>query len=213
VAVAATVAAHRRAAVLLTLVGATVLSWALVLVPAAGAPVWEAVPASLLLALDLVALRSAARRRASRAMARRRAERIERIGRERVAEAARAAGPARLRTVRPAGSSARAAATASGRSAGGRPARPAVPVVAAAATSRPGWDDRRWEDETGEIVGIERPNPLAAEGWAPVPVPTPTYMSKPVVERPKPRPWTPERDFADDLDLDAVLARRRAVNG
>jgi hypothetical protein len=29
----------------------------------------------------------------------------------------------------------------------------------------------------------------------------------------RPRPWDEDRTFADDLDLDAVLARRRAVNG
>lgn len=217
---AARVAARRRAVVLLALVAATSASWGLVAV--AGAPPLVAAPASVLLALDVVALRSAARRRASRAMARRRAERLETIGRERAAGAVTVptvtgapvtAPTARSRSARPAGSSARAAASASGRPAAPRPARPAAPVVAPAAAHRPEWDDRRWEDETGEIVGIERVNPLAVEGWAPVPVPVPTYMTKPVVERPKPKPWTPERDFADDLDLDAVLARRRAVNG
>ncbi|HEY6794632.1 MAG TPA: hypothetical protein VI248_08110, partial [Kineosporiaceae bacterium] len=75
--------------------------------------------------------------------------------------------------------------------------------------------------------------------WTPVPVPPPTYTLKPAVPRPEPpplqvtptlppRPAEPatagsaarvtqpsadDRSFADDLDLDAVLARRRAVNG
>jgi hypothetical protein len=32
-------------------------------------------------------------------------------------------------------------------------------------------------------------------------------------ERPARRPWDDDREWADELDLDAVLARRRAVNG
>ena len=83
-----------------------------------------------------------------------------------------------------------------------------------ASGAHPEWEDRRWEDETGEIVGVERPNPLDPDdGWEPVAVPPPTYTMKPMAPRPQPRPWEGERDFADDLDLDAVLAKRRAVNG
>jgi len=69
-------------------------------------------------------------------------------------------------------------------------------------------------------------------GWTPVAVPPPTYTLKPVARRaepraldltppaapqPAPRPWdidpVTERPWADELDLDLVLARRRAVNG
>lgn len=218
-------AAQRRAVVLLTLAVVTVLSWALVLLPASWPPVWAAAPATVLLGLDLLALRSVARRRAARVVADRARTRGARAHR-RAEDAGAAAVPLRAgrempgrpaapavaaRTSRPAGSTARSVGTSSGRAV---PPRPAARPAAPAAAVRPEWEDRRWEDETGPIYGVERPNPLAGDdGWAPVAVPRPVYTMKPVAPRPQPRPWTAERDFADDLDLDAVLAKRRAVNG
>jgi hypothetical protein len=218
--------ARRRAVVLLTLAVVTVLSWVLAVVPSFGLPVWAAGPATLLLGLDLLALRSVARRRAGRALAERArsrgAQSSRRLEDDRpVAEPARGRDlpgrpaapvvPGAARTSRPAGSTARSVGTSSGRAV---PPRPAARPAAPAAAVRPEWEDRRWEDETGPIYGVERPNPLAGDGgWAPVAVPRPVYTMKPVAPRPQPRPWTDERDFADDLDLDAVLAKRRAVNG
>ncbi len=231
------VAAHRRAVVLLTLLLVTVVSWVLVALPALAVTAWAALPASLLLAVDLLALRSAARRRTARAVPAVRPRRAAPdappgeptppsawLGAEPAADRRTAPGRSRDLPGRP-------AAPAAGRPRTVRPAarttprtpvtRPAAEVglgAAAAAATRPigaparGWDDRRWEDETGEIVGLERPNPLAEDDrWAPVAVPPPTYTLKPVAPRPQPRPWVPERDYV--LDLDAVLARRRAVNG
>jgi hypothetical protein len=46
------------------------------------------------------------------------------------------------------------------------------------------------------------------------PVPDRYEAATPAAEtRPPRRPWDDEHEFADELDLDAVLARRRAVNG
>jgi hypothetical protein len=250
----AALAARRRAVVLVGLVLVTAVGWVVVALPSPDVAGWVGVPASVVLGLDLLALRTAARSRARRAARVASARRVAEIVAGARESAARGDVPADVRSdVRP---DVRADGQAGGQ-AGGRadvrpdrarmPGRPVAPMrtvartagpratpaerplvrptvrpsarpEVAAATAAPagarGWDDRRWEDETGEIVGVERHNPLTPDdGWAPVAVPTPAYLLKPVIPRRPPVPWTAERDFADDLDLDAVLARRRAVNG
>lgn len=76
---------------------------------------------------------------------------------------------------------------------------------------------------------VEEAVPAASIGWTPVPVPVPLYTLKPMAPRwdlaprerpmafPDPVPAVAEEDFAPmglaTLDLDAVLERRRAVNG
>jgi hypothetical protein len=92
-------------------------------------------------------------------------------------------------------------------------------------------------ERASERVARELGEGVPGAVWTPVPVPPPTYTLKPAAPRPDPaplelpappapsaepaalqtprppRPWDDDRTFADDLDLDAVLARRRAVNG
>ncbi len=231
----------------------SVLSWTLAVLPALTVPAWAATPATALLVLDLLALRVAARRRTVRARRAAAAQARAEVGAARRAAAVEggmaAAAPDRTAQV---------SDRVRGRSSAGRPAAPpagpvptaaagggargrsvaastvrTVPMRSAASSTpvvvRPDPSDRGWEDETGPIVAVERPNPLDPDdGWAPVAVPPPTYTLKPVVPWPSLRTWhdgtwheaarhdgtwQAERDFADDLDLDAVLARRRAVNG
>jgi hypothetical protein len=150
---------------------------------ALGAAAWVVGAAlSGLLLIDVAALRAAAVRRAA---ARRHAR---------------------------AGASARLSATASRR----RPTAPAQPVIA----SRSAAPAER------EATADDRPGT-----WVPVPVPPPVYTLKPVAHRPEPQPLQPvERPAAvardvrvpqpaaqlreplPQMDLDAVLDRRRAVN-
>lgn len=65
----ARLAAHRRARVLVALLAVVTVSW--LAVGLGLAPAWVALPGTALLALDVVALRAAARRRAARAAVRR----------------------------------------------------------------------------------------------------------------------------------------------
>jgi hypothetical protein len=90
------------------------------------------------------------------------------------------------------------------------------------------------ESEPGDSVPGEPVPDAAAEGatWVPVPVPPPVYTMKPAATRIEsvrhsavaapesgesspwePRPGSDAPSFADELDLDAVLARRRAASG
>jgi hypothetical protein len=167
-----------------------------------------------LLILDVVALAVSGRRRAvRRAVAERNRHRESE---QRRARPRRQAAPG---VERPAAS-------------GTAPSQPDLPVAEAAVAA----------DETSAEPPAERVARELAEGgtpWTPVPVPPPTYTLKPAAPRPEPAPLdlprateapapepeepapAPEsapaaeadRTFADDLDLDAVLARRRAVNG
>jgi len=179
----AVVAAQRRARVLLVLVVANVVAWSTVAV--AGLPWWAGLTASGLLLLDLVGLRASARRRAAARTTHRRAS-----ARGRAARAAQ----------RPAGTPSRTA--------------PAMPA-AAGGSGRP---------ERAGAVHDDRP-----DTWVPVPVPPPVYTLKPVARRPEPPPLPPARPAAvrevaapealpprrepvPQLDVDAALDRRRAVN-
>jgi hypothetical protein len=165
----------------------------LLLLVAATAAAWAAVvlaatpwlvgaALSVLLLMDVAALRAAAVRRA-----------------------------AARRTAR-AGASARRSAAASRR----RPTAPAQPAIASPAAA----------PAEREATADDRPGT-----WVPVPVPPPVYTLKPVAHRPEPPPLQPvERPAAvardvrmpqpasqlreplPQLDLDAVLDRRRAVN-
>ncbi len=230
-------AARRRARVLLVLLTATSAAWASV--PLGVLPGWVAVLPTVLLALDLVALRMVAVNAACR----------------------RRALSARRNDARPA----QATAGAARRPAGARrPIRPAGSAAAARVAAQAAAARRRAAQApaAGERGAAAM---LTADGtWDPIPVPVPTYTLKPAVHRPQPpalapseggpahdatidgsglswldtapgaaaeaaaqaaasgsgnearaprRPWEAEREWADDLDLDAVLARRRAVNG
>lgn len=121
-----------------------------------------------------------------------------------------------------------------------RSARPSAPAAARPAVAkRPVAAPRREPvappQVSGEPVAVPaaEPEPVAEEpaasiGWTPVPVPVPLYTLKPVAPsrwtlpaRPvavaDPVPSVAEEDLAPmglaTLDLDAVLERRRAVNG
>jgi hypothetical protein len=59
------------------------------------------------------------------------------------------------------------------------------------------------------VVGADR----LAEPGGPVPDRYEAVEPPAAESRPARRPWDDDREWADDLDLDAVLARRRAVNG
>jgi hypothetical protein len=193
----AELAARRRRVVLVALAAFTLLS--LIGAMAGGVPTGVAVVAVLLLGLDVAALRAVAvageRSRSAQAEQARRAAEIE-----------------RGRAVRLARETARARLTAT------VPAAPAVepPDLADAAVS-----------------SAQRPaarEALAGDGtWTPVPVPPPTYTLKPVAPRPEPAPLEPASASVGqpavaappslrlveepEVDLDSVLARRRAVNG
>jgi hypothetical protein len=70
----------------------------------------------------------------------------------------------------------------------------------------------------GGGIGATGATVIGSEGIAPPPggqVPERYEGVEPSAaqERPAKRPWDDDREFADELDLDAVLARRRAVNG
>jgi hypothetical protein len=179
---AARVAARRRARVLLLLIAATVAAWAAVGLTAAPWVMGAALTGLLL--IDMAALRAAA---VHRAAARRRARRAD-------ASTRSTAGASRTAARMPA----RAASAAPG----------ADQPAARAAT----LDDR-------------------SDTWVPVPVPPPVYTLKPVAHRPEPPALQPvERPAAvarnagmrpsigqpleplPQLDLDAALDRRRAVN-
>jgi hypothetical protein len=208
----ARVAARRRARVLTVLLALTGVAW-VVSVPVPAVTV-AAVAASVLLVLDVVALVVTARRRAvRRSVARTHRRELDR----------RRAVVARRRRAVPAGIAPSAVSTSP------------IPTPAVAdVVSRPGADaEPPAERVAREMAGGGTP-------WIPVPVPPPTYTLKPTAPRPEPapldltptprptepgepgadpavartpRPWDADRTFADDLDLDAVLARRRAVNG
>jgi len=69
--------------------------------------------------------------------------------------------------------------------------------------------------ETAES-GARGPAVIGSEGVAPPGADVPDRYEgvEPAAEyRPARRPWDTDREFGDELDLDAVLARRRAVNG
>src|SRR4051794_14504397 len=187
----AELAARRRGLVLLALGGFTLLS---VIGAVAGAvPAGVAVVSALLLGLDLAALRATAvaaeRARAAQAERDRRTAEIERV-----------------RGVRLAREADRAAAVAA--RADAAPAPDEVLPVEAAPAAR---------------------EAVSADGtWTPVPVPPPTYTLKPVAPRWVPAPLEPSLAPAGlpaatappvlrlveeepEVDLDSVLARRRAV--
>jgi hypothetical protein len=217
---ASAVAARRRARVLSVLLALTAASW--VLVPASRIGWQAAAPATVLLVLDLLALVLTGRRRAVRRAAavrdrRRRADllRWEAAGR-------RAAAPATA----PIGTTGPVEAAA----------EPAVARVTVSSTERPERASARVERELAVGAGTWIPVPVppptyTLKATAPRPEPAPLDLPGSPAPRPTdpavaaaagaddtpavrtPRPWDADRSFADDLDLDAVLARRRAVNG
>ena len=182
--------AQRRTAVLVVLALVTAVSWAAV---AGGiGSLLVAVPSSVLLAGYVALLRSAARRRQARRAA-------AAARRELAARAAR-----------------RAAATH---------AVPAPrPETVAFDQSPPERHDTAVRQPAPEVdvvdlTAAERPDDGT---WVPVPVPPPTYTLKAMAPaRPAPAPPRPEpvedavtviREGAQTVDLDDILARRRAVN-
>jgi len=212
-------AARRRARVLTALVLLTATAWALAaVVPALAFAGWLCL---LLLGLDLAALVVTGRQRAVRRAAaeRERARRAEHARaeaqRRRTARAAAAARPVPQAAV----SEPPAARTTP------------VPVV------RPEPAAQRVARELGEGPPSETwtPVPVPPPTYtlkATAPRPEPAPLDLPADPPPQPaepapaqepeqqeeataqaRPWEGDRSFADDLDLDAVLARRRAVNG
>jgi hypothetical protein len=84
------------------------------------------------------------------------------------------------------------------------PTSPAAP----AASSEPGAVPE--VSVPSPVSGASVPSPVSGAS-VPSPVPGASSASEPAVRAP--RPWDADRTFADELDLDAVLARRRAVNG
>jgi hypothetical protein len=208
-------AARRRARVLTVLLAVTGAAWVMsVVLPALTA---VAVGVTVLLGLDVLALVVVARRRAVRRAMAERARRSELRRRQARSAAARQRGDA-ARDAVPAAST-----------------QPSVPEESVEPV------DGEREEAPAERVARELAE--GGTPWVPVPVPPPTYTLKPAAPRPEPapldlppaplptdpaepaadapaepaartpRPWDDDRTFADDLDLDAVLARRRAVNG
>jgi len=97
--------------------------------------------------------------------------------------------------------------------------------VETAAVRRVGVESRA--DDAEDTSSAERDDAGSAGGWAPVPVPRPTYTLKPAAPRREPAPLAVEMISVDvtvpaieepaaaaettgGLDLDAILARRRA---
>ncbi len=214
----AVLAARRRACVLLVLLGACAASWGAVwwgttqgvadasrLVPVV------AVPVTVLLMLDLVALRLSAR-------ARHRARRASTGVR---AAAAVARKPARgARVSAPVGRGPDAFA-------------PAAHLVAGRGTGTADAAPQRRGAAASSARTAQPSRAPAADGtWVPVPVPPPVYTLKPAAPRPEPPPLhlpsdgpldPPDYPMAaevgfgateiEDLDVDAVLARRRSAAG
>jgi hypothetical protein len=85
------------------------------------------------------------------------------------------------------------------------PSGPSGPATAAASAS------------AGETESASSRVVVGSEGVTPPTGPVPDRYEgvEPVVaqERAARRPWDDDHEWADELDLDAVLARRRAVNG
>lgn len=97
--------------------------------------------------------------------------------------------------------------------------------VETAAVRRVGVESRA--DDAEDTSSADRDDAGSAGGWAPVPVPRPTYTLKPAAPRREPAPLAVEMISVDvtvpaieepaaaaettgGLDLDAILARRRA---
>jgi hypothetical protein len=230
-------AARRRARVLSVLLVLTATSWvAAFAVPLPGVVAWAW---TALLGLDLVALVIAGRRRAVRrasaarerrhraAQVRRRSERPARPGPAVTAAASEAGVTGTASEAGVTGTASEAGVTGTASEAG--------PLAAPAADTR-GPASAHRPERASQRVARELSEGTPSASWTPVPVPPPTYTRKPAVPRPEPaplgppltpppaeppvapeaprapRPWDENRSFADDLDLDVVLARRRAVN-
>lgn len=202
----------RRRTTLGALIAVAVACWAGALIPQRGLPVSLAGATTLLIGLDVLALRATAPGRRARARQRSSAGSAPMRGAVESARTQRSL-PAQVQQAQ----SNRISATSKLQQA---PLQqpPCVPPMSALAVDEPDRDASPGdscsdeEGETGEVVGVERPNPLMSEDrWIPVPLPLPTYLLKPAVSRPRPQSWAGENGPAKDLDLDAVLARRRAV--
>lgn len=212
------VAAHRRVRVLAVLIALTAVTWVFTAVSSTFTA--SAVLATSLLVLDLLALVVSGRRRAvKQAVAererRRQIERRRALARRRatvaadeavlpVPEMAERTAPVVERPEPDAEPLAEPAAERVARelAEGGTPWVP-VPVPPPTYTLKP---------------AAPRPEPAPLE-LPPSPAPTDPAQAVGSVDEADleqeraPRPWETDRTFADDLDLDAVLARRRAVNG
>jgi len=222
----AAVAARRRARVLSWLLVLTATAWtASVAVPAVATVGWIVTG---LLAADLVALVVSGRHRAVR-----RAQ-VERDRRHRALQARRSAASRRAAAE---GAAAAAAAVAAAPEAG-----TAVPSSTPVTPPRPERASERVarELDEGASGAMWTPVPVPPPTYtmkATAPRPEPAPLDLPGDPPPQPtepagstpgsapaaatgtddargqRPWDDDRSFADELDLDAVLARRRAVNG
>ena len=214
---AAQVAARRRLLVLSLVGSLAAATWALVTVTNIS---WSValLPTGLVL-VDLAALMISGRRRTVRRAGLLRDQR--RAARRKVVTAAPA-------VVVPSAPATSAAVTSPAHSA------PVVARETVSSTERPERASARVERELVVGDGTWMPVPVppptyTLKATAPRPEPAPLDLpaappprsTEPAGQEPSdgaavartPRPWDDDRSFADDLDLDAVLARRRAVNG
>jgi hypothetical protein len=196
---------HRvRALILLTLLVATPACWAahtwgtLLL--------WPTLTVTALLVLDLLFVRSVARRAAARRRMTVRRAHPQRMAAGQQPKTFPASG---ARPVRPAKPAAASASAMSYTSTTAVAERSEVAVVAASVHS---------QDAITEVIVLEG-------AWEPVAVPPPTYTMKPKADRPAGAQVTLEADsdsaparepiqpavVIDELDLDTVLERRRAA--
>ena len=206
-----------RALTLLTLLVATPAVWAAHVFGTL--LLWPTVTVTALFVLDLLFVRSAARRAAARRRLAMRRAKAGAAGTPVRASMSKQRPGAGAKTFPVAG---RVAAPArSARSASARPAsRPAAaPSVATSALAVETVTRVHSQDAVTEVIVLEG-------SWEPVEVPRPTYTMKAKAERPVPSgaaPLPPESDSApsreplqpaiaiDELDLDSVLDRRRAA--
>jgi hypothetical protein len=214
---AAQVAARRRLLVLSLIGSLAAATWALVTVTNISWLV-ALLPTGLVL-IDLLALMISGRRRTVRRAGLLRDQRRAAV--RRVITAAPA-------VVVPSVPVTSAAVTSSAHSA------PVVARATVSSTERPERASARVERELVVGDGTWMPVPVppptyTLKATAPRPEPAPLDLpaappprsTEPAGQEPSdgaavartPRPWDDDRSFADDLDLDAVLARRRAVNG
>lgn len=233
-------AARRRAQVLLVLVAVTATGW--LAVPATGLPVAVAVASTALLVADLIALRVLALRGAVRRAAASRAAEPRRTApaadapahrpaRRGTVQAARAAAATAARRRAAAAAALAADTDSAGEKLSADSTWNPVPVPPPTYTLKPVVprpEPAALDLSTGGHDGAAPAIPASADDPADEPTGTAHAVAAPpaVVEvgtgtedrvatsdPAPPRPWEDGRRWADDLDLDAVLARRRAVNG
>lgn len=233
-------AARRRAQVLLVLVALTATGW--LAVPVAGLPVAVAVAATALLGADLIALRVVALRGAVRRAAASRAAEPRRSApaadapahhpvRQETVQAARAAAATAARRRAAAAAALAADTDSAGEKLSADSTWNPVPVPPPTYTLKPVVprpEPPVLDLSTGGHDGAAPAVPASADepaaestgtahaAAAPPAVVEASTGTEDRVAAPDPASHRPREDgrrWADDLDLDAVLARRRAVNG